>query len=123
MMSPTSQLMWACSNPLVGFDPERGQPVRAAADQGQNDRHAGTQLRHHHAVAQDRQRALQQEGPLFYVVSRYARYRTRQAGRHGVGTPTPTSFAVMLQKGTGATQVFGENLTAATPVWPSTMQD
>ncbi len=29
----------------------------------------------------------------------------------------------MLQKGDGATQVFGENLTAATPTWPSTMQE
>ena len=100
MMSPTSQLMWALLKPLVGFDPERGQPVRAAADQGQNDRHAGAQLREHHAAAQDRRRAAT-GGPLFYVVSRYAPVPdvAKQAGM--VWNADTNQLAVMVQKVTG----------------------
>jgi hypothetical protein len=66
---------------------------------------------------------LQQEGPLFYVVSRYAPVPdvAKQAGM--VWNADTNQLSVMLQKGDGATQVFGENLTAATPTWPSAMQE
>ncbi|MNC45662.1 hypothetical protein D3C75_946420 [compost metagenome] len=66
---------------------------------------------------------MQQEGPLFYVVSRYAPVPdvAKQAGM--VWNADTNQLSVMLQKGDGATQVFGENLTAATPTWPSAMQE
>ena len=120
MMSPTSQLMGPCS-PLVGFDPNEAnlfeQPLikdRMTAMLGPNYDTTMQLLK----TANE----LQQEGPLFYVVSRYARYRTRPSRPAWCGTPTPTSLPSCCRRGR-ATQVFGENLTAATPVWPSTMQD
>ena len=122
MMSPTSQLMWALLKPLVGFDPNEAnlfeQPLikdRMTAMLGPNYESTMQLLK----TADE----LQQEGPLFYVVSRYAPVPdvAKQAGM--VWNADTNQLSVMLQKGDGATQVFGENLTAATPTWPSTMQE
>ena len=122
MMSPTSQLMWALLKPLVGFDPNEAnlfeQPLikdRMTAMLGPNYDSTMQLLK----TANE----LQQEGPLFYVVSRYAPVPdvAKQAGM--VWNADTNQLSVMLQKGDGATQVFGENLTAATPTWPSTMQE
>ena len=122
MMSPTSQLMWALLKPLVGFDPNEAnlfeQPLikdRMTAMLGPNYDSTMQLLK----TANE----LQQEGPLFYVVSRYAPVPdvAKQAGM--VWNADTNQLSVMLQKGDGATQVFGENLTAATPTWPSAMQE
>ena len=122
MMSPTSQLMWALLKPLVGFDPNEAnlfeQPLikdRMTAMLGPNYDNTMQLLK----TANE----LQQEGPLFYVVSRYAPVPdvAKQAGM--VWNADTNQLSVMLQKGDGATQVFGENLTAATPTWPSAMQE
>ncbi|MGY6040538.1 hypothetical protein [Aeromonas sp. AE23HZ002T15] len=121
LMSPTSQLMWALLKPLVGFDPNEAnlfeQPLikdRMTAMLGPNYDTTMQLLK----TANE----LQQEGPLFYVVSRYAPVPdiAKQAGM--VWNADTNQLSVMLQKGDGATQVFGENLTAATPSWPSAMQ-
>lgn len=122
LMSPTSQLMWALLKPLVGFDPNEAnlfeQPIikdRMTAMLGPNYDTTMQLLK----TANE----LQQEGPLFYVVSRYAPVPdiAKQAGM--VWNADTNQLAVMLQKGDGATQVFGENTNGATPTWPSTMQD
>jgi hypothetical protein len=122
MMSPTSQLMWALIKPLVGFDPNEAnlfeQPLikdRMTAMLGPNYDSTMQLLK----TANE----LQQEGPLFYVVSRYAPVPdvAKQAGM--VWNADTNQLSVMLQKGDGATQVFGENLTTATPTWPSAMQE
>ncbi|MNQ52404.1 hypothetical protein D3C85_664180 [compost metagenome] len=122
LMSPTSQLMWALLKPLVGFDPNEAnlfeQPLikdRMTAMLGPNYDSTMQLLK----TANE----LQQEGPLFYVVSRYAPVPdvAKQAGM--VWNADTNQLSVMLQKGDGATQVFGENLTAATPTWPSAMQE
>ena len=122
MMSPTSQLMWALLKPLVGFDPNEAnlfeQPLikdRMTAMLGPNYDSTMQLLK----TANE----LQQEGPLFYVVSRYAPVPdvAKQAGM--VWNADTNQLSVMLQKGDGATQVFGENMTAATPAWPSAMQE
>lgn len=122
MMSPTSQLMWALLKPLVGFDPNEAnlfeQPLikdRMTAMLGPNYDSTMQLLK----TANE----LQQEGPLFYVVSRYAPVPdvAKQAGM--VWNADTNQLSVMLQKGDGVTQVFGENLTAATPTWPSAMQE
>jgi len=114
MMSPTSQLMWALLKPLVGFDPNETslfeQPMikdRMTAMLGPNYDTTMQLLK----TANE----LQQEGPLFYVVSRYAPIPdvAKQAGM--VWNADTNQLAVMLQKGDGATQVFGENLMASAP--------
>ena len=122
LMGAQSQLMWALLKPLVGFDPNEvnlfEQPLikdRMTAMLGPNYDSTMQLLK----TANE----LQQEGPLFYVVSRYAPVPdvAKQAGM--VWNADTNQLSVMLQKGDGATQVFGENLTAATPTWPSAMQE
>ncbi len=122
MMSPTSQLMWALLKPLVGFDPNEvnlfEQPLikdRMTAILGPNYDTTMQLLK----TANE----LQQEGPLFYVISRYAPVPdiAKQAGM--VWNSQTNQMSVLLQKGDGSTQTFGENLAATAPVWPSAMQD
>ena len=121
MMSPTSQLMWALLKPLVGFDPNEAnlfeQPIikdRMTSILGPNYDSTMQLLK----TANE----LQQEGPLFYVVSRYAPMPdvAKQAGM--VWNSQTNQMSVMLLKGDGTPQVFGENLAAATPSWPTEMQ-
>ncbi len=121
MMSPTSQLMWALLKPLVGFDPNEAnlfeQPIikdRMTSILGPNYDSTMQLLK----TANE----LQQEGPLFYVVSRYAPMPdvAKQAGM--VWNSQTNQMSVMLLKADGTPQVFGENLAAATPSWPTEMQ-
>ncbi|MGL6149703.1 MAG: hypothetical protein ACRC1N_00650, partial [Aeromonas sobria] len=121
LMSPTSQLMWALLKPLVGFDPNEvnlfEQPLikdRMTAILGPNYDSTMQLLK-----TADK---LQQEGPLFYVLSEYAPVPdiAKQAGM--VWNSQTNQMSVLLQKGDGTTQTFGENLAAATPIWPTAMQ-
>ena len=122
MMSPTSQLMWALLKPLVGFDPNEAnlfeQPMI-------KDRMTGILGPNYDSTMQLLKTAneLQQEGPLFYVVSRYAPVPdvAKQAGM--VWNSQTNQMSVMLLKGDGTPQVFGENLAAGAPTWPSEMQN
>ncbi len=122
MMSPTSQLMWALLKPLVGFDPNEAnlfeQPLikdRMTSILGPNYDSTMQLLK----TANE----LQQEGPLFYVVSRYAPVPdvAKQAGM--VWNSQTNQMSVMLLKGDGTPQVFGENLAAGAPSWPTEMQN
>ena len=99
MMSPTSQLMWALLKPLVGFDPNEAnlfeQPLikdRMTSILGPNYDSTMQLLK----TANE----LQQEGPLFYVVSRYAPVPdvAKQAGM--VWNSQTNQMSVMLLKGT-----------------------
>ncbi|MBA2075367.1 hypothetical protein [Aeromonas veronii] len=121
MMGPTSQLMWALLKPLVGFDPNEvnlfEQPLikdRMTAILGPNYDSTMQLLK----TANE----LQQEGPLFYVVSRYAPVPdiAKQAGM--VWNSQTNQMSVLLQKGDGTTQTFGENLAGTAPTWPTAMQ-
>jgi len=122
LMSPTSQLMWALLKPLVGFDPNEAnlfeQPMI-------KDRMTGILGPNYDSTMQLLKTAneLQQEGPLFYVVSRYAPVPdvAKQAGM--VWNSQTNQMSVMLLKGDGTPQVFGENLAAGAPTWPSEMQN
>ncbi|WP_323885097.1 hypothetical protein, partial [Aeromonas hydrophila] len=122
MMSPTSQLMWALLKPLVGFDPNEAnlfeQPLM-------KDRMTSILGPNYDSTMQLLKTAneLQQEGPLFYVVSRYAPVPdvAKQAGM--VWNSQTNQMSVMLLKGDGTPQVFGENLAAGAPSWPTEMQN
>lgn len=122
MMSPTSQLMWALLKPLVGFDPNEAnlfeQPLI-------KDRMTSILGPNYDSTIQLLKTAneLQQEGPLFYVVSRYAPVPdvAKQAGM--VWNSQTNQMSVMLLKGDGTPQVFGENLAAGAPSWPTEMQN
>lgn len=121
MMSPTSQLMWALLKPLVGFNPNDAnlfeQPLvkdRMTAILGPNYDTTMQLLK--------TANKLQQQGPLFYVLSEYAPMPDI-AKRAGMMWNSQTNqMSVLLQKGDGTTQTFGENLAGAAPVWPTAMQ-
>ena len=121
MMSPTSQLMWALLKPLVGFDPNE---VNLFEQPLIKDRMTSILGPNYDSTMQLLKTAneLQQEGPLFYVVSRYAPVPdvAKQAGM--VWNSQTNQLSVLLQKGDGTTQAFGENLAGTAPLWPTTMQ-
>ncbi|HHQ4778024.1 TPA: hypothetical protein ACSP0C_001749, partial [Aeromonas veronii] len=121
MMSPTSQLMWALLKPLVGFDPNE---VNLFEQPLIKDRMTAILGPHYDSTMQLLKTAdkLQQEGPLFYVVSEYAPVPdiARQAGM--VWNSQTNQMSVLLQKGDGTTQTFGENLVGTAPTWPTAMQ-
>jgi chemotaxis protein histidine kinase CheA len=121
MMSPTSQLMWALLKPLVGFDPNE---VNLFEQPLIKDRMTDILGPNYDSTMQLLKTAneLQQEGPLFYVVSRYAPVPdvAKQAGM--VWNSQTNQLSVLLQKGDGTTQAFGENLADTAPLWPTTMQ-
>ena len=121
MMSPTSQLMWALLKPLVGFDPNE---VNLFEQPLIKDRMTDILGPNYDSTMQLLKTAneLQQEGPLFYVVSRYAPVPdvAKQAGM--VWNSQTNQLSVLLQKGDGTTQAFGENLAGTAPLWPAAMQ-
>ncbi|MGE6109736.1 hypothetical protein [Aeromonas sobria] len=119
MMGPSSQLMWALLKPLVGFDPNEvnlfEQPLikdRMTALLGPNYDTTVALLK----TAGE----LQQEGPLFYVVSRYTPVPDLAQKAGLVWNSDTNQMAVKLLKG-DAVEVFGEQLGQVTPSWPSEM--
>ncbi|MGL4933185.1 MAG: hypothetical protein ACRC4P_07655, partial [Aeromonas sp.] len=121
MMSPTSQLMWALLKPLVGLDPNE---VNLLEQPMIKDRLSPLLGPHYDTTMQLLKTAneLQQEGPLFYMVSRYAPVpdAAKQAGM--VWNSQTNQMAVLLQHGDGTTQTFGEDLAANTPLLPVAIQ-
>ncbi|MFM4803818.1 hypothetical protein [Aeromonas bivalvium] len=119
MMGPSSQLMWALLKPLVGFDPNEvnlfEQPLikdRMTALLGPNYDTTVSLLK----TAGE----LQQEGPLFYVVSRYTPVPDLAQKAGLVWNSDTNQMAVKLLKG-DAVEVFGEQLGQVTPSWPKEM--
>ena len=131
MPSPAS-LMWALLKPLVGLDPNvvhlYDQPLirdRMTALLGPNYDTALALLK-----TADQ---LQQEGPLFFVVSRFTPIPEVAEKAGLVWNKDTNQMAVAILKGDGV-QVFAEAvqqqavseadaaLTAAVPVWPVVMQ-
>ncbi|MGK4474983.1 hypothetical protein [Aeromonas molluscorum] len=119
MMGPSSQLMWALLKPLVGFDPNEvnlfEQPLikdRMTALLGPNYDTTVALLK----TAGE----LQQEGPLFYVVSRYTPVPDMAQKAGLVWNSDTNQMAVKLLKG-DVVEVFGEQLGQVTPSWPSEM--
>ncbi|MGY4025471.1 hypothetical protein ACW5WQ_05845 [Aeromonas rivuli] len=119
LMGPSSQLMWALLKPLVGFDPNEvnlfEQPLikdRMTALLGPNYDTTVALLK----TAGE----LQQEGPLFYVVSRYTPVPDMAQKAGLVWNSDTNQMAVKLLKG-DVVEVFGEQLGQMTPSWPSEM--
>ncbi len=111
LLPSSSQLMWALLTPLVGFDPNRvnlfEQPLlrnRMVALLGERYEPTMRLLR----TANE----LRREGPLFYVVSRYAPISeiTDKAGM--VWNSDTNQLAVALLKGDAA-EVLSERIEAA----------
>lgn len=132
LMPSPAQLMWALLKPLVGLDPNivhlYDQPMikdRMTALLGPNYDTAISLLK--------TASALQQEGPLFFVVSKFTPVPDIAEKAGLVWNADNNQMAVAMLKGDGV-QVFSEALqaqattqantavTRAVPVWPLVMQ-
>ena len=132
LMPSPAQLMWALLKPLVGFDPNivhlYDQPLvrdRMTALLGPN---YDTALQLLKTADQ-----LQQQGPLFFVVSKFTPIPEVAEKAGLVWNADTNQMAVALLKGDGV-QVFSEAVqrkasdeanaavTSVVPVWPAVMQ-
>ena len=122
MMTPTSQLMWALLKPLVGFDPNE---VNLFEQPLIKDRMTAILGPHYDNTMQLLKTAdkLQQEGPLFYVVSEYAPVPDLSPNRREwCGTRRPTRCPCCCKKGMARPRPSVRDLAGTAPVWPSAMQ-
>lgn len=125
-----SQLMWALLKPLVGFDPNEvdlfEQPLIKDRMQPLLGEHYGTAMTLLKTADE-----IQQEGPLFYVLSNN-KITGPLADKAGfVWNSQTNQMAVLLQQ-QGKSAVFSEPLAntaaetagaaATVPVWPQAMQ-
>ncbi|WP_375055750.1 hypothetical protein [Zobellella sp. DQSA1] len=114
------QLMWALLKPLVGLDPNTTnlfeQPVIKTRMTGLLGPHYDTTVNLLRTATE-----LQQEGPLFYLASRYSPQEgTERAGL--VWNSETNQIAALLNTGE-QTKVFTESHTGRAAVWPAAMQD
>ncbi|WP_258405471.1 hypothetical protein [Shewanella sp. FJAT-52076] len=128
LLSPQSQLLWALMKPLVGLDPNEvnllQQPMIRSRLEPLLGEHYGTAV----SLLQTADE-LQQEGPLFYLVSRYTPVPEMAEKAGFVWNSDTNQMAVMLIKG-DVTQVFAEplqqavqgTLASAVPTWPSALE-
>ncbi|MCL2917387.1 hypothetical protein JQC75_03615 [Shewanella litorisediminis] len=128
LLSPQSQLLWALMKPLVGLDPNEvnllQQPVIKSRLEPLLGEHYGTAV----SLLQTANE-LQQEGPLFYLVSRYTPVPEMAEKAGFVWNSDTNQMAVMLIKG-DVTQVFAEplqqavqgSLASAVPTWPTALE-
>lgn len=125
LVGAQSQLMWALLKPLVGFDPNEvnlfeNSLVKDRMTALLGDENYNTALRLLKTADE-----LQQEGPLFFVLSRYSPIPevAEQAGF--VWNSDTNQMAVTLISG-GAPKVFAEQVLKdnlpVVPSWPTALQ-
>ena len=132
LMPSSSQLMWALLKPLVGLDPS----IVHLYDQPMIKGRMTALLGSHYDTAialLKTANELQQEGPLFFVVSKFTPVPALAEKAGLVWNSDTNQMAVALLKGDGV-QVFSEALqgqaiaqtnaamTTAGPLWPAVMQ-
>lgn len=108
MMSPQGQLMWALLKPMVGLDPNTfnlwGQPMIQQRMTALLGDHYGTVL-----TLLKTANALQQEGPLFFVVSRATPIPELAEGAGLVWNAETNQMAAMIARGE-VVETFAEHL-------------
>ena len=132
LMPSASQLMWALLKPLVGLDPN----IVHLYDQPLIKGRMTALLGPHYDTAMSLLKTaneLQQEGPLFFVVSKFTPVPALAEKAGLVWNSDTNQMAVALLKGDGV-QVFSEALpgqvsaqtnaamTTVVPLWPAVMQ-
>ncbi|MBL1379174.1 hypothetical protein [Zobellella iuensis] len=114
------QLMWALLKPLVGLDPNTTnlfeQPVIKTRMTGLLGPHYDTTVDLLRTATE-----LQQEGPLFYLASRYSPLEGPE--RAGLVWNSETNQMAALLNTGEQTKVFTESHTGRAAVWPAAMQD
>ncbi len=125
MLSPQSQLMWALLKPMVGFDPKEVNLFKQELVRSRLQPLLG---QHYETAVQLLETAdqIQQEGPLFYVASKYTPLPQVAEKAGFVWNSEANQMAVLLVSG-GAPQIFAEKLNdqvaAQHPAWPKELAD
>ena len=125
LLAPQGQLMWALLKPMVGLDPKEANLFKQPLIQSRLEPLLGS---HYAGAVQLLETAdkIQQEGPLFYVVSKYTPVPELAEKAGFVWNSETNQMAVLLVSG-GAPQVFAEKLNAEVaaqiPVWPQELSD
>ncbi len=125
LLSPQGQLMWALLKPLVGLDPNEmnllEQPLIKNRMQPLLGEHYDTAV-----TLLKTADKLQQEGPLFYLVSNHTPIPQLAEKAGFVWNSETNQMAVMLVSG-GAPQIFAEQLNnqaaKVVPSWPADLAD
>ena len=125
LLAPQGQLMWALLKPMVGLDPKEANLFRQPLIQSRLEPLLGS---HYSGAVQLLETAdkIQQEGPLFYVVSKYTPVPELAEKAGFVWNSETNQMAVLMVSG-GAPQVFAEKLNNEVaeqiPVWPKELSD
>ncbi|AEY00880.1 hypothetical protein GU3_05620 [Oceanimonas sp. GK1] len=114
------QLMWAMLKPMVGLDPNTTnlfeQPVIKTRMTSLLGPHYDTTVSLLRTAGE-----LQQEGPLFYLVSRTA--QQTDADKAGLVWNADSNQLSVLLSANDQTKVFSESHTGKAAVWPEVMQN
>lgn len=125
LLAPQSQLMWALLKPMVGLDPKEANLFKQPLIQSRLEPLLGS---HYAGAVQLLETAdkIQQEGPLFYVVSKYTPVPELAEKAGFVWNSETNQMAVLLVSG-GAPQIFAEKLNSEInqqiPAWPAELSD
>jgi len=125
MLSPQSQLMWALLKPMVGLDPKEVNLFKQELVRSRLQPLLG---QHYETAVQLLETAeqIQQEGPLFYVASKYTPLSQVAEKAGFVWNSETNQMAVLLVSG-GAPQIFAEKLNdevaAQVPAWPKELAE
>lgn len=125
ILAPQSQLMWALLKPMVGLDPKEANLFKQPIIQSRLEPLLGN---HYAGAVQLLETAdkIQQEGPLFYVVSKYTPVPELAEKAGFVWNSETNQMAVLLVSG-GAPQIFAEKLNSEiaqqVPIWPAELSD
>lgn len=125
LLAPQSQLMWALLKPMVGLDPKEANLFRQPLIQSRLEPLLGS---HYAGAVQLLETAdkIQQEGPLFYVVSKYTPVPELAEKAGFVWNSETNQMAVLMVSG-GAPQIFAEKINSEiaeqVPTWPAELSD
>lgn len=117
--------MWALLKPMVGLDPKEANLFKQPLIQSRLEPLLGS---HYASAVQLLETAdkIQQEGPLFYVVSKYTPVPELAEKAGFVWNSDTNQMAVLLVSG-GAPQIFAEKLNSEiaeqVPIWPAELSD
>ena len=125
LLAPQGQLMWALLKPMVGLDPKEANLFKQPLIQSRLEPLLGSNYAGAVQLLETADK-IQQEGPLFYVVSKYTPVPELAEKAGFVWNSETNQMAVLLVSG-GAPQVFAEKLNsevaAQIPVWPQELSD
>ncbi|WP_051685669.1 hypothetical protein [Rheinheimera texasensis] len=125
LLAPQSQLVWALLKPMVGLDPKEANLFRQPLIQSRLEPLLGS---HYAGAVQLLETAdkIQQEGPLFYVVSKYTPVPELAEKAGFVWNSETNQMAVLMVSG-GAPQIFAEKINSEiaeqVPTWPAELSD